>query len=207
MLELFGARILPLPGLTHPHRWQADIGFLVPDVASRLNGLELLGRQLLLRLADNRDLTLGAYVSPTSPPMVSAQVAAADRQGRLPGHRLCHLQRLATDGHRCRQLPESDPRGYLDANGRFQFSPELEPDRFDPPRSDRTFLRRYDISRDDRLRSTVNSSGSTDRQLPLDRRLGDADAAGQCRSGAGAAGAARDRLPPPASPIRCSAGG
>ena len=47
-------------------------------------------------------------------------------------------------------------RGYLFANGRFQFDPEWSLSGSVRLASDRTFLRRYDISRDDRLRSTFN---------------------------------------------------
>src|SRR5690606_1304269 len=51
---------------------------------------------------------------------------------------------------------EKDPRGYLFANGRFQFDPYWSVTGSIRLASDRTFLRRYDISRDDRLRSTVD---------------------------------------------------
>ena len=47
-------------------------------------------------------------------------------------------------------------RGYIAANGRFQFSPEWSLTSSLRHASDRTFLRRYDISRDDRLRSTFD---------------------------------------------------
>ena len=45
-------------------------------------------------------------------------------------------------------------RGYLDGSGRFQFTPNWSASASVRVASDRTFLRRYDISRDDRLRST-----------------------------------------------------
>ncbi|MFM9934592.1 MAG: LPS-assembly protein LptD, partial [Novosphingobium sp.] len=47
-------------------------------------------------------------------------------------------------------------RGYFEANGRFQLSDAWSLTGFGRYASDRTFLRRYDISRDDRLRSTIN---------------------------------------------------
>ena len=52
---------------------------------------------------------------------------------------------------------QSDARGYLFANGKFQFSPEWSTTASVRLATDRTFLRRYDISRDDRLRSTINA--------------------------------------------------
>ncbi|MFX7784959.1 hypothetical protein ABTJ92_22315, partial [Acinetobacter baumannii] len=47
-------------------------------------------------------------------------------------------------------------RGYLDVAGRFQLSPEWSVSTSLRLTTDRTFLRRYDISRDDILRDTVN---------------------------------------------------
>jgi LPS-assembly protein len=53
-------------------------------------------------------------------------------------------------------------RGYLDANGKFQLSPIWSVTASARFVTDRTFLRRYDISRDDRLRSVVNAERITD---------------------------------------------
>ncbi|RZI38372.1 LPS-assembly protein LptD, partial [Herbaspirillum sp. HC18] len=47
-------------------------------------------------------------------------------------------------------------RGYLDGVGRLQFSPEWSLSGSLRLTTDRTFLRRYDISRDDRLRTTAS---------------------------------------------------
>jgi LPS-assembly protein len=47
-------------------------------------------------------------------------------------------------------------RGYLEANGKFQFDENWSLTAYGRYASDRTFLRRYDISRDDRLRSSIN---------------------------------------------------
>jgi LPS-assembly protein len=49
----------------------------------------------------------------------------------------------------------NDIRGYLDAVGKFQLSPNWSASASVRLASDRTFLRRYDISRDDRLRNNV----------------------------------------------------
>src|SRR5690606_31206947 len=48
-------------------------------------------------------------------------------------------------------------RGYLEGNGRFQLDPQWSITASGRYVTDRTFLRRYDISRDDRLRSFVNA--------------------------------------------------
>jgi LPS-assembly protein len=161
MLELFGARILPLPGLGLRTDGKGESGFLVPDVrVTQVNGLELSG-EYYWRMADNRDLTLGAYVFSNVAPMASA------KWRHLTGMGAYQVTAYGTFSDRLTDFTggqsfQSDPRGYLDANGRFQFSPDWSFTTSIRLASDRTFLRRYDLSRDDRLRSTVNLERITD---------------------------------------------
>jgi LPS-assembly protein len=61
----------------------------------------------------------------------------------------------APPNHRGRQ-PADNWRGYIEANGRFQLDEKWSVTAYSRYVSDRTFLRRYDISADDRLRSSVN---------------------------------------------------
>lgn len=161
MLELFGARILPLPGLALRTDGRAESGFLVPDFrVSQVNGLEVSG-EYYWRLADNRDLTLGAYVFSGVAPMASAKWRHLTGKGayQITGY-LTASDRLTdfTGG----QSFQNQLRGYVESNGRFQFSPEWSLTGSIRLASDRTFLRRYDLSRDDRLRSTINLERITD---------------------------------------------
>ena len=155
MVELFGARILPLPGLALRTDGKAESGFLVPDFRiTAVNGIEVSG-EYYWRMADNRDLKLGAYVFSSVAPMASAQWR------HLTGKGAYQVTGFLTASDRASDLTggvgfENDPRGYLDANGRFQFSPEWSLTGSIRVASDRTFLRRYDLSREDRLRSVVN---------------------------------------------------
>lgn len=161
MLELFGARILPLPGLALRTDGGAESGFLVPDFRiSQVNGLELSSKYYW-RLADNRDLTLGAYVFSNVAPMASAQWRHLTDKGAYQITGFLTASDRLTDFVGGEEF-ERDPRGYLDANGRFQFSPEWSLTGSVRLASDRTFLRRYDLSRDDRLRSTINLERITD---------------------------------------------
>ena len=154
MLELFGARILPLPGLAIRTDGKAESGFLVPDVrVTQVNGLELSG-EYYWRLADNRDLTLGAYVFSNVAPMASAKWRHLTEKGAYQITGFGTFSDRLTDFTGAESF-QSDPRGYLDANGRFQFSPDWSLTGSLRLASDRTFLRRYDISRDDRLRSMI----------------------------------------------------
>ncbi|MCB2087712.1 MAG: LPS-assembly protein LptD, partial [Sphingomonadaceae bacterium] len=150
--EIFGVPILPMPRLTVRTDGKASSGFLIPDLRiSESNGLEVSG-SYYMRLADNRDLMLGATAYTGASPMVNAQYRQLTTQGayQVTGY-LTHSRRIA----QFTGVPtaERSVRGYLFANGRFQLSPEWSFTGSVRLASDRTFLRRYDISRDDRLRS------------------------------------------------------
>lgn len=153
-LEIFGARLLPMPGLSIRTDGGAISGFLIPDVrVSQSNGLELSG-EYYMRLADNKDLTLGAYLYTDAPPMASAKWRHLTDKGAY------QITAYATRSRRISDLTgtptaQKDFRGYIFANGKFQLDPNWSVTASIRRASDRTFLRRYDISRDDRLRSLV----------------------------------------------------
>jgi len=154
MLELFGARILPLPGLSVRTDGAGESGFLVPDIRiSANNGTEVSGRYFW-RISDDRDLTLGAYIYSGVAPMASAEWRHLTKSGayQVEGY----ATRSSVIDLNGSALSEEELRGYFGANGRFQFSPEWSFTTSIRVASDRTFLRRYDLSRDDRLRSTFN---------------------------------------------------
>jgi len=154
-LELFGQRVLPLPGMAVRSDGSASSGFLVPDIGlTTSNGIEL-SDSYYWRLADNRDLTLSGYVYTEAAPMISGQYRALTDGGayQITGY-LTYGTRLPLGD--TTPTAEKDLRGYLFANGRFQLDPNWSVTSSVRFASDRTFLRRYDISRDDRLRSTVN---------------------------------------------------
>ena len=152
-LELFGARLLPMPGLSVRTDGGAVSGFLIPDLRiSESNGVEISG-SYYWRLADNKDLALTGYLFTEAPPMVSAEWRHLTDIGAY------QITAYGTHSRRIADFTgvpssESDPRAYLFANGRFQFDPNWSLTGSIRLASDRTFLRRYDISRDDRLRST-----------------------------------------------------
>jgi LPS-assembly protein len=154
-LELFGALQLPLPGLSIRTDGGASSGFLVPDIGfTPSNGVEVSG-SYYWRLADNRDLTATAYVFSDVAPMASVQYRALTDKGAY------QITGYATES---RRIPivgatpgsERDLRGYIFANGRFQLDPHWSVTTSIRRATDRTFLRRYDISRDDRLRSMID---------------------------------------------------
>ena len=161
MLELFGARILPLPGLALRTDGKAVNGFLVPDVrVTQVNGLEL-SAEYYWSIAENADLTLGAFAFSNVAPMASAKWRHLTEKGayQITGYATASDRQTDFTGEESFQR---DPRGYIEGNGRFQFSPDWSLSTSVRLASDRTFLRRYDISRDDRLRSTINLERITD---------------------------------------------
>ncbi len=153
-LELFGLRLMPLPGLVVTTDGRAISGLLIPDVRlSASNGVEM-SETYYQRLADNRDLSVTGYVYTEALPMVSAQYRALTGKGayQLTGY-ATRSERIPVDGGST--TSQRDFRGYLFGNGRFQLSPNWSVTASARIASDRTFLRRYDITRDDRLRSLV----------------------------------------------------
>ena len=152
-IELFGIPLVPLPGLSHPIGGEAGSGFLVPDLrVDRTNGAEI-ALPYYLRLAPNRDLTVTPHLYTNAAPMAEVELRGLTGTGswRVQGYGT-YSQRVpvTTPGSAGRD----DFRGYLDTSGGFQFDPRWSLSFSGRLATDRTFLRRYDISRDDRLRST-----------------------------------------------------
>jgi LPS-assembly protein len=153
-LELFGARVLPLPGLTVRADGRASSGFFIPDIGlTASNGIEI-SDSYYWRISDNRDLTLSGYIYTEAAPMISGQYR------QLTGNGAFQVTAYATYGTRIPlnstvATSEEDVRGYFFANGRFQLDENWTAQGSIRYASDRTFLRRYDISREDRIRSVV----------------------------------------------------
>lgn len=154
-LELFGARILPLPGLVLSADGRPTSGLLIPDVGySASNGFEL-SDSYYWRLAVNRDLMVTGHVFTGAVPMISAQYRQLTSNGAF---------QVSGYGTYSTRIPlnstvptaQEEFRGYLFANGRWQLDPNWSVTGSLRVASDRTFLRRYDITREDRLRSTFN---------------------------------------------------
>jgi LPS-assembly protein len=166
-LEIFSLPLVPLPGLSIRSDGSAVSGLLVPDFASTpSNGLEVAA-SYYLRLAENRDLTLGSHVYTKAPPMLSGQYRALGSKGayQITGY-ATESRRIGVGG--AGMDSQRSLRGYVFANGRFQFTPEWSVTASIRRASDRTFLRRYDISRDDRLRSMIEVERiTTDSYLSL----------------------------------------
>ena len=163
-LNLFGRPIIGLPGLSHPDGSQGgSSGVLVPELSiSGPNGVEL-SVPYYLRLGSNRDATITPHVYSEVLPMLEAEYRQLTSLGAF------QVVGFITHGSR---LPVTQPlpivdrddgiRAYIEANGRFVLSPRWSITASGRYVTDRTFMRRYDISRDDRLRSFVEAERITD---------------------------------------------
>ena len=157
-LELFGLSLVPLPWMEIRADGQPVSGLVTPDLRiSASNGVEVEGGYYW-RMAQNRELTLKGTVYTEVLPMASARYAALTETGayQVTGYITSSSRVPIGDAAAIAPQSERDLRGYLDANGRFQLSEHWSVTSSIRVASDRTFLRRYDISRDDRLRSMAN---------------------------------------------------
>lgn len=154
-LELFGIRLIPLPGLLVATDGRAISGPLIPDLRlSASNGVEI-NETYYHRFSDNRDIAMTGYVYTKALPMVSAQFRALTDKGayQITGY-ATRSEVIPIGGTSTGQSDEF--RGYIYTNGKFQLDPKWSVTFSGRLATDRTFLRRYDISRDDRLRSMID---------------------------------------------------
>jgi LPS-assembly protein len=154
-VRVFGIAIIPLPGLQHSIGDEGASGLLVPDIGyDRRNGFEVKV-PYYFRLSENRDITVTPHLYSGVLPMLETDYRALLEKGAY------EIQAYATVS---RRTSIEDPdlitsanrlRGYLSASGKFQFDPNWSLTGSLRYVTDRTFLNRYDVSREDRLRSTV----------------------------------------------------
>ncbi len=152
-LQLFGVTLGVIPVLKTTIGGEGSSGLLFPDFQyTRANGFEI-ALPYYYRIASNRDLTVTPHIYSAALPAIQAQYRALTNNGAY------QISGFATYGSRLAinsTTATRDFRGYLDASGRFQLNPELSVSSSIRRVTDRTFLQRYDLSFDDRLRSIVN---------------------------------------------------
>ncbi len=156
-LTIFGLPTIPLPSFSHSIGDGSDSGLLAPSIRlDRVNGLEV-AVPYYFNLAPNRDLTITPHVFTAVLPMLQADYRSLSSKGAY------RVQGYGTISRRSDDLvlgasptgTQRSFRGYVDAIGRFQLDPNWSVSGSLRYATDQTFLRRYDISRDDRLRNNV----------------------------------------------------
>lgn len=155
-LELFGLPLGVLPKFSHPVGKGGGSGFLVPDARiNAVNGLEL-SLPYYIRLSSKHDLTLTPHIFTNQVPMLELGYRALLDKGayRVSGFATSSAR---LDTNQAGVLSNRQFRGYVEASGSYQVDPDWRLSGSLRRATDRTFLRRYDISRDDRLRSTIKA--------------------------------------------------
>ncbi|WP_176591647.1 LPS-assembly protein LptD [Sphingobium sp. EM0848] len=160
-VELFGLPFIPLPAFSHPVGDNGGSGLLIPEIRyNRTNGLEL-ALPYYMKLAPNRDLTITPHVFTNALPMMEGHYRHLWDRGayQITGYATygSRLDASTTSSTVDTAAAQKDFRGYLDASGGLQLTPEWSVNGSIRVVSDRTFLRRYYLGNDDRLRSTINA--------------------------------------------------
>jgi LPS-assembly protein len=162
-LTVFGKTILALPAFSHPDgsdTGQGNSGLLMPNFQiNKSNGVEI-DLPYYLQMGRNRDLTITPHLYTAVAPGLEAQYRALTGNGAYQvSGMVTYSSRLpASTDETSPQVEGSDAvRGYIDANGTWQLDPYWTIHGAIRLTTDRTFMRRYYISNDDRLRSTVKA--------------------------------------------------
>ena len=148
---------LPLPAFSNPVGGGNQSGLLGPDFRyDRVNGFEF-AQPYNVALGPNRSLIVTPMLFTATAPMLKTDFSALTDHGayRIGGY--VTASRRSDDLQSATPVPtENALRGYVDGIARFQLSPNWSLSGSLRYASDKTFLRRYDISRDARLRSNVS---------------------------------------------------
>jgi LPS-assembly protein len=160
-LQLFGITLPLLPIFSVGTNGEGATGWLVPELKlSRKNGFEV-AVPYYWRIAPNRDLAVIPHLYTGTLPAIEARYRELNSIGAFQvGGFLAYSDvenaDLTPSDEGGRQL-----RGYFEANGRAQLDPLWTMTGFLRVASDKTVTRRYDITRDDRLRNFVNAERIT----------------------------------------------
>ena len=133
-------------------------GVLVPEFSiSGGRGIEV-ALPYYRRLGPNRDLTITPHAYTRLRPAIEAKYRELNRVGAFQmGGFLTYgrIERLTELGEP-EETGENGIRAYFDANGKAQLDSQWSVTGFTRIASDKTVARRYDITSDDRLRSSIN---------------------------------------------------
>lgn len=166
-LEFFGVPLVVLPSFSHPAGVDNNqSGLLSPDIRqSRELGLELRV-PYFWAIAPDRDLTASMSVFSGAPPLLSAEYRQLFAGGPLVvGGKITYAtsERIDLDTGAIVRSPER-VRGYFDARGQLVHGNGWRSSFSSRVTNDDNFLGRYQVSLDNRLRSTYALERFSDNQ-------------------------------------------
>jgi LPS-assembly protein len=157
-LQLFGINLPLLPVFSVGTANEGITGWLVPDISySTKKGLEL-AVPYHWQIAPNRDLTVTPHVYTGVLPAIEGKYRQLDRLGAFQlGGFLTYGTIESADPDATDESDGHGVRAYFEGNGRAQLDPYWTLTSAFRWASDKTVTRRYDITRDDRLRTFINA--------------------------------------------------
>ena len=158
-LQLFGISLplLPVFAINAGAGGRGSNGFLVPDFSiSSRKGLEVAA-PYYWRIAPNRDLTVTPHLYTGVLPALELNYRHLNSLGAFQLGGFGTYGRIESADLQADRYDGRGFRGYFEGNGKAQLDPVWSVTGAFRVATDKTVTRRYDITRDDRLRSFINA--------------------------------------------------
>ena len=160
-LQLFGITLPLLPFFSVGTDGEGATGWLVPELkVSRDNGFEV-AIPYYWRIAPNRDLALIPHVYTGTLPALEGRYRELNSLGAFQIGGFVTYSEVENADLDPGPHNGSKLRAYFEADGKYQLDPLWSVTGFARVASDKTLTRRYDITRDDRLRNSINAERIT----------------------------------------------
>jgi len=160
-LQLFGINLPLLPVFSVGTSTDGVTGVLVPDISySTKKGFEV-AVPYHWQISPNRDLTVTPHVYSGVLPAIEGKYRQLDSLGAFQLGGFLTYGTIESADPDTTETVGRDIRAYVEGNGRFQLDPLWSITGAFRWASDKTVTRRYDITRDDRLRNFINAERIT----------------------------------------------
>jgi LPS-assembly protein len=160
-LQLFGVNLPLLPVFSIGTAADGVTGVLVPDLSySTKKGFEV-AVPYHWQISPNRDLTVTPHIYSGVLPAIEGKYRQLNTLGAFQLGGFLTYGTIESADPDTTETEGRDVRAYVEGNGRFQIDPLWSVTGAFRWASDKTVTRRYDITRDDRLRNFVNAERIT----------------------------------------------
>jgi LPS-assembly protein len=156
-LEVFGVTLPLLPIFSVGTGTSGATGWLPPELKlSRRNGFEV-AVPYTWRIGPNRDLTITPHVYTGTAPALEGKYRHLGELGAFEVGGFVTYGRVDNENLTGSRDPDAQIRGYFEGNGKAQLDPLWSVTGLLRVATDKTVTRRYDITRDDRLRNFIEA--------------------------------------------------